>query len=448
MHANKMAGLCILVLAAVLSASYAEGGDDVTLRLKGVPERLAYPLPRGANRVLTAVVKGEAVDSVWLAGSREARARVLLAKVGEGEYQINLADPEVEGLLRTAARTGRFQVFARTRTGKVVASLPVRYTVNEGGSIAYTLEVQEVDGVHGIRLSGRKEQWFQVGRVLSIDMNVKGDVFRCHASAVAGKYRPFPAFKRVPGLDILRLELTPEIREKWRSSYSLDLMFGIHGQKPRTLRLLAAPEFLMYKGKAASFPVVQRRSQDIPGSRGYLKVRIGDVTGGQTFVEIRASGRTLVGQTPLREGDRISFSLGLRTSYTLQLIKMVNFLFGDDYCVFLVTDKILPEVRKIETLLHAVRHARVKFCQGDTRFTPRQMEIHLRKAWQDRSGAVKTHEAFLDLAGEVAKSDGDGGEIRVKLSGDRSEDLAAWLRSRAALLCREPGKKPATPKEK
>jgi len=442
MHTNMMACLCFLAFAVALPAS----GDDVTIRLKGVPERLVYPLPRGTNRVLSAVVKGGAVESVWLAGSSDARARILLGKVDEGEYQINLADPEVEGLLRTAVKTGQFQVFALTRSGKVVASLPVRYTVSTGGDVAYTLEIREEGRVHGIRLSSRKKQWFRVGQVLSIDMNIQGDVFRCHARGQVGGADRFP-FQRVCGLDILTLKLTPEIRKKWRRRGLLTLVFGIHGEKPRTLTLVAAPEALIFKGKAASFPVVQRRAEDIPGSRGFLKVHIGDITAGQTFVKIRAGGRPLVSPATLREGDRLSFSLGSRT-YTLQLLEMVNFLIGDDYCVFLVTGKLLPGVRKIETLLHAVRHARVKFRRGETVITPRQMEARLRKALAARPKDVNTLEAFLALAGEEAKTGGGVGEIVVKSSGDRTEGLDAWMRGRAALLCMEPEKKPLPPSGK
>jgi len=211
-------------------------------------------------------------------------------------------------------------------------------------------------------------------------------------------------------------------------------------EKPGTEENPPALEGTGVDGAAESFVVVQRGTEVVPGFDQRVTVHIGDVTAGQTLTSVQVEDRILVGQTPLREGDRISFSLVTGT-YTLYLIKMVNFLIGDDYCVFVVAGEIPPEVRKVEILLHAVRHARVKFSRGEKGITPRQMEARFRMALAGRPQAGKTLEALLDLAEEIAKPSGDAGEILVKLPGNRIEGLVAWLQGRAALLCRESGKK-------
>ena len=50
------------------------------------------------------------MPAVWLARSADAKARVMLTRTGEADYQINLADPEVYALLRTAGQAGEFLV--------------------------------------------------------------------------------------------------------------------------------------------------------------------------------------------------------------------------------------------------------------------------------------------------------------------------------------------------
>ena len=84
------------------------------------------------------------------------------------------------------------------------------------------------------------------------------------------------------------------------------------------------------------------------------------------------------------------------------------------------------------------RHGGKFLTRGEEVITSRQMESRLRMALEKKSGAVKSLEAFLNLAGEVAEPAGDREEILVVVSRDNTEELVAWLRGRATLLCREP----------
>ena len=75
------------------------------LRLKGVPNRLVLPAPAGTNLILTATLTSGSARTVWLAKKKDSKLRLFLTKVGDREYQINLADAEVAGALRAAVET-------------------------------------------------------------------------------------------------------------------------------------------------------------------------------------------------------------------------------------------------------------------------------------------------------------------------------------------------------
>jgi hypothetical protein len=83
--------------------------------------------------------------------------------------------------------------------------------------------------------------------------------------------------------------------------------------------------------------VVQRHSNEVPGSNGYLTVQIGDITAGQVLLSLHAAdGRTLIDQSPVREGDEAPFAIG-DGDYRLTVEEMVNLLTGDDYVVLRVS---------------------------------------------------------------------------------------------------------------
>src|SRR5688572_720085 len=96
--------------------------EEASVRLEGVPAALILPFPQGANRVLTATIQGADVRAVWLAADSDAKGRVVLTRSGDGEWQVNLADPLVYAVLSADAEKGdgaggQFHVFAQTAGG-------------------------------------------------------------------------------------------------------------------------------------------------------------------------------------------------------------------------------------------------------------------------------------------------------------------------------------------
>ncbi|MCK4283779.1 MAG: hypothetical protein KAX44_05645, partial [Candidatus Brocadiae bacterium] len=116
-----------IAVLGLLSIAVATAAEEVNVRLTDVPRQVRLPLPDGENAILTAPVDGK-VRSLWLARSLDARARYLLDRVGEGVYQVNLADPVLAAMLE-ASGAGQVRVFAEAPDGTVSASIPVSYAV-------------------------------------------------------------------------------------------------------------------------------------------------------------------------------------------------------------------------------------------------------------------------------------------------------------------------------
>ena len=87
-----------------------------------------------------------------------------------------------------------------------------------------------------------------------------------------------------------------------------------------------------------TMPMTQREVRTIPGSSDTLKVCLGDITGGQVFVEvIDANGDFVVERTSLKRAEFLKFKVG-KSVYFLQITEMVNNLIGTDICKVHISD--------------------------------------------------------------------------------------------------------------
>lgn len=110
--------------------SSSDDSGDASIRLSGDLGLLLFPAnPQGANRILTATVKGGRVRTVWLAPRETSQERALLTKVGEGEYQINLYGGDVYEVLKGQNAKDCFRVLAEMANGSLAMSISVRYAM-------------------------------------------------------------------------------------------------------------------------------------------------------------------------------------------------------------------------------------------------------------------------------------------------------------------------------
>jgi hypothetical protein len=128
---DKTSFRVIAVAAAALMLTGVASGE-VSISLDGAPEVLRIPVPYGVNSILTAKITGGEVKGAWLGldGSQAVSTGVQLAKVAEGEYQINLSEKSVLNFLKGNAKEGEFRIFAETPDGKIAQSVSIRYTTS------------------------------------------------------------------------------------------------------------------------------------------------------------------------------------------------------------------------------------------------------------------------------------------------------------------------------
>ncbi len=359
-----------MVILGLLCASIG-GGDSLSIRLVDVPDRLAFPLPDGSNAVLTVRVEGEP-RAVWVACGQEARARYMMDAVGSGVYQANLADPVLAAMLE-ASGPGRLHAYAETLGGAVSPSIGVSYTVGSGEwtwhapprvyvrSSKKTTEVSdwpqgmeeratllqgEIRG-QGLAFTsphlteypffGRDREvvaWFEPAEATAFEVRFDPQSDSPKATARIGE-RTWPFVRSKSAAHRWVLEVNDQMREAWEEQGEVTVVCGQEGQNELRVTV-RKPVAALDLDDGGRFTVVQRYTVEIPGSSGYLKVHIGDVTGGQTRVTLRtAEGEVLVLDRSLRQGETVRFDLS-GNEYELLLDKMVNFLIGDDYVEFVV----------------------------------------------------------------------------------------------------------------
>lgn len=119
--------LSLATTLAVGLLSTTPARAEAWIKLEGVPERLAFPLSKGANLFVKATIHDAQVRSAWLGFEAGNAPRAAMTKSGEREYTINLAAAEVAVLLPHMKPEGELKIFAELADGSFIASVPLRY---------------------------------------------------------------------------------------------------------------------------------------------------------------------------------------------------------------------------------------------------------------------------------------------------------------------------------
>ncbi len=84
--------------------------------------------------------------------------------------------------------------------------------------------------------------------------------------------------------------------------------------------------------------IIQRHSKAIPGSRNTIKVKIGDIIGGQVLLSVHGVlHNTIVDLVSVEPGDVVPIPIG-KNEYSLRVIELRNLFMGDDFGVFEISD--------------------------------------------------------------------------------------------------------------
>ena len=114
---------------------------------------------------------------------------------------------------------------------------------------------------------------------------------------------------------------------------------------PKTPKARARPVSLKLPTSGEVMPMIQREKRAIPCSSGSIWVHLGDVTGGQVFVEVvDINGEILLKRTSLKNEEYAKFSVNGEDVY-LQITDLINNLLTEDICKVNLTSK-KPKTKK------------------------------------------------------------------------------------------------------
>ncbi|MHC4078036.1 MAG: DUF5329 family protein [Planctomycetota bacterium] len=173
--------------------------------------------------------------------------------------------------------------------------------------------------------------------------------------------------------------------------------------------------------------IVQRMSESLPGSRGRIRLEIGDITAGQVLTRLAIEdGDPLVPRQSMVIGDMVEFSVdGRRLS--LGLTRLVNRLIGDDHAIFHIGTPSVVVTAQIEEFLKRIETSMYTFVRGGSDYDGQEMARYLRRNWATAASEIRTASEFIDrIATENSTTKQQYG-VRV---GSATVPLAKWLRGR------------------
>jgi len=331
---SKRKTLVCLAMAWTALGAFAGAEPQPTIEVLQVPSEIAFPMAPHTNAILTARVPAKKTRQVWLSTSPEFPGRVMLRAIGDGKYQINLADEVVYRVLQADDKAQKFYVYAEDTKGRVNRSLALSFRIGRR-------EVDEFDPMDipyaQVWTEGFEESWerrtyplplllgrgytessTRHGAWLAPD-HTKKICFSCSPRAKAtfsagGKSWPMtPVGKYTASLDVTR-EIAETVRKTRRASVEyVDVDTGVRGK----IDMRVPPVALTLREDANSVTIAEDGAASVPGSDGYLEVSVG----------------TRAFREPFEYGDK---------RYDLVVTQIVQSVFGEDFIVVAFQPHVEP----------------------------------------------------------------------------------------------------------
>lgn len=320
--ARRFSACLALSLALSLAPNPAAHAAPPSIELLELPNHLTLPLPDGSNRLFEVRITGKPT-AIWMAATPDSAAerRLPLNPMGD-RWVFNLGDPRVAA---TLAGARQFQVFATFADGRRAESLPVQFVPANPASVEVRLQSSDDRSLH----AGLGPQWVSPKSIHALALSWSGSGMRRPVTLAIGELRTPVA----PGPEgTANIGLTAEQHAAWQAAGKLEVL----DPDGEPIAVIAAtPDRLAIDGPTA-LRIVQRSSAYVPGSREYLRVYLGDISGSSTTVSIvTPDGTALASERVARDGDRIEFALpGAR--YVLRVERLVNMLMGDDHADLMI----------------------------------------------------------------------------------------------------------------
>lgn len=424
-----------LALLAPSGTARSDSPIEAVLRVTGVPDQLTVPFPTGSNCILTAAITGAETKSAWLATERDAAVRIFLTRVGDGEFQINLADKDVGGVLATLGRD-RFRVFGELDDGRVLTSLPVGYAIRgrpPAPMVGLRVVAHEKGGhSHVATHDGRhwtqrpSSAWLDADAVNTIDVTFAAPAVGPVRLLVGDQVRDFSSDD---GGVTFSLEFDAALARAFTQHGSMIV-------EPASLRqqftYQCRPNRLEFDGNSVTFKVGQRSHKSVPGSGDFLDLWLGDITGGTVTLSLSGADRTrLVTTELLRQGESVRFDRGVE-SYALVVHRLHNLAFGEDWAEITVWRAAAFETARIAALLEHLATSDVTFLRAGEPYTGAEAADHLRRKLRAAGGQVGTYAEFVE---RIASRSSTTHEAYLVAPPDGEPIAAAqWIASQAAAI--------------
>lgn len=401
----EAAARALVVIALLLAPAAAQ----LAIRLVTVPEKVVLPADPGSNLMLEVEVQG--FPRAVALGALLGGPTVPMRRSGASSWQLNLATPEVAAMLPRGATHGRLFVHASGANGDssgigAVSSAPILWVGKGVRETSLGCRVRTDSGtVHdGSVLSST---WLDGEGVTAIELRAPhGRIDK--ATAASAEHR-LP-FLRVAESEVMELRFDDQLRELVAKSEQLCVEAELDGV-PASFVFEFAPRRLALDG-AGEFSVVQRGAAHMPGSRGWLVVRIGDITMGGTELEIRdANGREILAHRLVFEREAVSFALA-DERYVLVVDRLVNILIGDDHAELLVRPEAGYVQDRIAMLIRRVAVSRDTFLRDGAELDGLTAARLLSVRASGPTGRQLTIEAFVDEVASKSKRSGEDYEVR------------------------------------
>lgn len=286
-----------------------------------------------------------------------------------------------------------------------------------------------------LRVAKPRSEWFAPEQVERIEVDTDGaarpgDVLEAWVAKQA-----FP-FAIDPHKDVQVIEVDDRVRKAWRQHGALTIGFATQRETGGELVLRSGLRSLDLPAEGVEVTMTQRRTADIEGTQGYLRLHIDDITAGQVLLSVRgADGKTFVSPRSVREGDRVTVDLG-DGRYVLVIKSLVNLLIGEDYAVVGLYEREPLELRRIEALLRYIEGSDVVFVREDSEYDGAEAARHLRGKYGRATDRIQTVEQFIEEIG--SRSSTTGKPYRIKQKDGSTTPAGAWLRERADELSVKP----------
>ena len=410
---RNLAALLPLLVGTTLAAQNG-------LRILQVPERVQLPAP-GANLLLE-VEATAAPTTIWLAVDAAAQDRVPLVAAGNGRYQLNLGAPAVADLLPSGRDRGDLFVFAQIGTERVRSAAIAwsRATPTAAGKLRC---IVRSEGIVARRVAPDSTTWLDLAKVQRLE--IEGAAER-QASAVARLADLDLPLVRKTVAGAWTLEPTPSVRERLAASNDFEIELR-RGATTESFRFRCVPTQLDLPNGPEQFVVPQRKRALLPGSRGWLEVRLDDITAGHVQFElVTAEGTPVVPAKFVHERDHVEFALGDRR-YVVVVAKLVNILIGEDHAEFVVQPAAGFQPARIGLLLAAMRESKDVFLREGKEYSGAEAATFLVMKLTAQHGEKPTVDEFVDrLASQSSRS---GDPYHVRRAGGEVVTMRDWLRA-------------------